>query len=152
MTPEPDARRTAIILWGALLSGCLAFFGVAAYLRASGAMEHATVPPALGLLALGLSVALLAASFAVPRRLAPGGPPETVARVRLLVGWALREAAAMLGTTVWLVCGHVPALAAFVIAVAALAATAPTEARWRDALAAAGDRAPGGRQPGPAAR
>jgi F0F1-type ATP synthase membrane subunit c/vacuolar-type H+-ATPase subunit K len=138
--PSPDARRTTLVVWAAQLGGSLFFFAVAAFLRLGGQGPAAQPPELLDWLALALAVVLVAASFTVPGLVRPAtaASPEAVARTRLIVGWALREAAALLGTVVWLLSGDAKPLAGFAIGIAALAASIPTGDRWRGAVEAAG--------------
>jgi len=135
-----DDRRTTLVIWGAMLTGCLLFAGVATYVRSLGGMAGGRPPEVLGWLALALPVVLVAASFSIPSLFRPQGVPEGVARARLIVGWALREGGALLGAVVWLISGDAKALAGFAIAVTALAATPPTDGRWRAAVEAAGGK------------
>jgi hypothetical protein len=138
----PDARRTALVIWAAQLLGCAAFFAVAAYLRIGGQLSASRPADVLDWIALALPVLLVALSFTVPGLLPPpaGASPEAFARTRLILGWALREGAALFGTVVWLLSGDVKPLAAFAIGFAALAASVPTADRWRGAVEAAGGR------------
>ena len=135
-----DHRRTVLVIWAALLGGCVAFFAVAAFLRSSGQLPASEPIELLDWLALALPVLLVALSFTIPGllRAPPGVAPELFARSRLIVGWALREGAAIFGTVVWLLSGDAKALAGFAIGVAALAASIPTEDRWRGAVEASG--------------
>ncbi len=138
--PTLDARRITQLIWAAQLGGCLLFLGVAGLLRTMGGMGLAPQPDVLLWLGLVLPVSFVAASFVVPALVRPAGEPEAVARTRLIVGWALREGAALFGTVVWLLSGDGRALAGLAIGLAALAATMPTEARWRAEVEAAGGK------------
>lgn len=140
MPPALDDRRTTLVIWGAILAGCLMFAGVATYVRAQGGMAGDGPPEVLGWLALALPVVLVAASFSIPALVRPQGAPGAAARTRFIVGWALREGGAFFGLVVWLIGGDAKALAGFAIALTALAATPPTAGRWRAAVEAAGGK------------
>jgi hypothetical protein len=148
MTPASESGRpVTFVIWGALLTGCAIFLGVASYLRGTGQLGGDPAPELLPWLGLGLAAAAVAASFVVPGlvRGPPGLDAVGIARARLVVGWALREGAALVGITFWLISGDGKALAAAAIGLAALAAAMPTAERWRAAIEAAGgkpDRSP----------
>lgn len=137
MSPSSDAaRRIALVIWAALLGGCVAFLAVGAFLRAGGQLGGAPAPEILPWTALALGVVLVALSFVVPRLVGgrSGASPEDVARTRFIVGWALRESATLLGTLAWAVSGDAKGLAAAAIGLASLAATMPSAERWSDAV------------------
>jgi hypothetical protein len=140
MPVDPDPRRIVLVIWAVLLGGCLSFLAVASYMRSAGMVRPSDLPELLAWIALGFGVLLVALSFTVPGQLRPlaGATPEVLARSRLIVAWALREGAALFGMVVWLLSGDAKALAAFAIGFAALAATPPTEDRWRGTVEASG--------------
>jgi hypothetical protein len=138
--PTLDARRTTQIIWGAQLGGCLLFLGVAVFLRSTGQVGLEPRPELLGWLGLALPVVLVAASFSVPSLVRPSGGAEAAARTRLVVGWALREGAALAGIVMWLLTGDGKAMGGLASGLAALAATLPTADRWRLAVEAAGGK------------
>ena len=70
-----DDRRTTLVIWGAMLTGCLLFAGVATYVRSLGGMAGGRPPEVLGWLALALPVVLVAASFSIPSLFRPQGGP-----------------------------------------------------------------------------
>jgi hypothetical protein len=147
MPTSPDPRRIALAIWAAQLGGCVLVLAVAAFLRAGGQLKAEAPPEIADWLALGLAAVLLAMSFTVPALVRPpsGTSPEGAVRTRFILAWALREAAALFGAVVWLLSGDAKPLAGFALGIAALAASMPTEDRWRTALEAAGGSA--GRPP-----
>ncbi len=125
---EPGAlRRTALIVWGALLGGSVLFLGVAVLLRPR--LTSSNPSRALALMLAALSLAAAVASFFIPR-LVRGGPrstPGSTALTRLTARAAACEASVLLGAFGYLVNGEPIALACAGAGVLAFLAAFPRE-------------------------
>ncbi len=122
-------RRTAVLLWAAMLIVPFAFLGVAL-----GARDHAA--PGLAAPLLGLAAAASAVNVALawllPPRLGPARARdgEPVAFTRVLVSLALCEAAALAPVVASIVAPDPRLLAVLAADVAALLALYPSARRW----------------------
>jgi hypothetical protein len=131
-------RRTATLLWAAMLVVPFAFLGVALTV----AHDHAApalAGPILALAALA-SAANVVLAWALPPRLGPARARDrdAVAFTRVLVSLALCEAAALAPVVALVVTNDRRLLALLAAGVAALAALYPSDRRW-EALRPQGD-------------
>jgi hypothetical protein len=147
---QQSPRRTATILWAAVLVGPTAFLGVALYvvfgLREGAGLGTALPEPALLGVSSAISVITVALSWLwavrmrvrapppgapAPARPAPYPPgPEADAVTRLIVACALCESGALASVIVFLVTGSLLALASYALSWFALAAHFPGERHW----------------------
>lgn len=131
-----DVRRTAYVIWGALLLGPLAFAVIASQvgpgLRAPGEQPLEI----LAQLSLAFAVASVLGSRVLPRllRLQPGLPPEQVALTRNIIALALCEGAALFGLVAWMITGSEWGVVAAAMGIAGLVSCFPGDARWRSLL------------------
>jgi hypothetical protein len=124
-------RRTATLIWAALLGTPLLFLGVAA-----GVSEEAYAPrlaEPLFWLAVAGSALNVALSRVLPPRLGPGRATdrEAVAFTRLLVGLALCDAAAMAPIVAYMITRDPRLLAVLALDVVAYLLLYPSGPRWQ---------------------
>jgi hypothetical protein len=122
-------RRAALTAWAAMLVLPFLFLGVAAGVR-WGRAEAGQVE-----LLFWLTVAVSAFDIALSRLLPPRIGPlragrEATAVARLLVAWALCEAAALFPLVTWIITGDPRLLGVFAVDMLALVTLYPSEARW----------------------
>ncbi len=144
MTPQ-SPRIVATLIWGALLTGPTVFLGVALYLvfglrGGAGLGEQADAGVLVGFsLALAIVTVSLSWLWAIrmrirsgPRRGAGALPPgpESDAVARLTVSSALCEGGAIFAVVVFLLTGHLVALASYAVCWLALAAHFPGDRHW----------------------
>jgi hypothetical protein len=133
-------RRTVTLVWAALLA--------TPFLFAAVAFVHARPPRSPGLvgpvfwLAVAASALNVALSRFLPARLGPraANDGDAVAFARLLVAFALCEAAAMAPLVAFMVTRDPRLLAVVAVDVLALALLYPTDRRWEQARPGAGAR------------
>ncbi len=124
-------RRAALVVWAAMLVTPLAFMAVAATQR--WGLDTRDVAGLLFWLAVGASAFNIALSRFLPPRLGPfRAGSEATAFTRLLVGWALCEAAALFPLVVWIVSGDPRLLGVCLVNLIALLTLYPSDARWED--------------------
>ena len=141
MTARPDAtRRAAALAWVAMLVVPFFFMALAAASRRDGGGPGATT--FLFWLTVGTSAVLVVLSRALPERLGPfrSGRAAT-AFARLLVAWALCEAAALFPLVAWIVTGDPRLIGVFGVDLLALVLLYPSDHRW-ESLAPPHDLAP----------
>lgn len=136
-------RRAARFIFTALLLGPFAFLAVARTIGPAGA-------PRPSALVLWTSVAATALSIALSRALPPrvraaGASDEAIAFVRLLLAWAVCDAAILFPLVAHVVTADPWLLGVAAIGLLALVLLAPTEARWRAALVDVVEEATSGR-------
>jgi len=122
-------RRAAIFVWGSLLVVPFFFMAMADLFRWGNAR------PELVDLLFWLTVAASAFNIALSRFLPPRLGPfragrEATAFTRLVVAWALCEAAALFPLVVWIVSGDMRLLGVCVVDLLALVILFPSDARW----------------------
>jgi hypothetical protein len=140
--PPPSSRRAAKLVWTTLLVLPLAFLAVVSGLRApgSGASELATM---LFWIAIAASAFDLALSRLLPPRLRPSASGrEAVVFSRLLVSWALCEAAALFPLVAFILTGDPRLVGVFAVDLAALVLLYPSDARWESLAPEAAPGAP----------
>lgn len=135
MDRSPE-RRTAVMIWGALVAGPALFLVVALALPLAGEPAHGVAQPLL-LVLTGLVVVEVPLSWlwAIRARVVgkPGAEPMSVeeqARTRLIIAAALCEGAALFAVVVFMVTRDLRALALFAIAFAALVSHFPGDRHW----------------------
>lgn len=145
--PALPSRRTAVIIWGALLAGVIGFSVVAA-VAGPNVRRGATgegLGQVLGAVAACMALTCLVVSIALPprlRRFPAGTPPDGVALTRTIVASALNEGAALFAVVAWMVTGSPWPLAALAVSLAGLLLAFPSQGRW----ARLGGSVPGARQ------
>ncbi len=127
-------RRTAMLVWVALLILPLAFTGVALNVARDVIAPHLVQP--VFWLALGASALNVVLSRALPARLGPAraSDRDAVAFTRLLVGLSLCEAAAMAPLVAYMISRDPRLLGMLALDLAALTLLFPSEARWTQLL------------------
>jgi hypothetical protein len=122
-------RRAAVLVWGSLLVVPFFFLAVASQFRwGRDPREAAGLLFWLTVLASAFNIAL---SRFLPQRLGPfRAGREATAFTRLVVAWALCEAAALFPLVVWIVSGDPRLLGVFVVDLLALLTLFPSDARW----------------------
>ena len=150
--PLPSLRRTAVIIWGALVFGVAVFTGVALAVPAGRPMggEFAAL---LLLVALGMAVLSVGLSFWLPRRIRPAGAvatPDQLALARTVIASALCEGPALFGLMGLMVTRDPSLLLPYALSLAALLAHFPGAARWERLGGGAGSGEKGPRPGGPA--
>jgi len=122
-------RGAATAVWGATVVLPFFFMAVADSAR-WGAVRPETTTPLFWLTVLVSAVAI-AASRLLPPRLGPfHAGAEATAFTRLLVGWALCEAAALFPMVAWIVAGDLRLIGVFGVDVLALVLLFPSDHRW----------------------
>jgi hypothetical protein len=129
---EQDLRKTATIIWGALLAGLITFMAVASIARPTLAVTDPGMLMVLTLVANALAVVQVAASRLVPRfmKRREGVTPDQHALTRTIVAAALCDGAGLFCVVVWMVTGTQWIYAALGLALLGLAACYPGEGRW----------------------
>jgi hypothetical protein len=122
-------RRLALVIWGAMMLVPLLFLAVADAVRWPSPLGADT-----GLL-FGVTLAASALFISLAHLLPPSLPsssagPGATVLVRMLVGWALCEAAALFPLMAWIVTGDQRLLGVCAVDLAALLTLFPREARW----------------------
>jgi len=147
-------RRTAVVVWAAMVAGLVLLLGVAAALGPS--MQAQTDPDLAETLVavLGLvSAGSLIASRVVPRWVkAPAGQADQAALARNMIACALCDGGALFAVVVWMLTGSPLALALLLLPLAGLLSCWPGEARWAALGGAAASPPRGFGPPGPGAR
>jgi len=122
-------RRAAILVWGSLLVVPFFFLAVASQVR--WGRDQRDVADLLFWLTLVASAFNVGLSRFLPPRLGPyRSGPQATAFTRLLVAWALCEAAALFPLVVWIVSGDPRLLGVCLVDLLALATLYPSDARW----------------------
>jgi F0F1-type ATP synthase membrane subunit c/vacuolar-type H+-ATPase subunit K len=122
-------RGAATAVWGATVVLPFFFMAVADSAR-WGAVRPETTTPLFWLTVLVSAVAI-AASRLLPPRLGPfHAGAEATAFTRLLVGWALCEAAALFPMVAWIVAGDLRLIGVLAVDVLALVLLFPSDHRW----------------------
>ncbi|ACG71823.1 conserved hypothetical protein [Anaeromyxobacter sp. K] len=135
MDRSPE-RRTAAMIWGALVAGPALFLVVALALPLAGDPAPGIVQPLLlVLVALVLVEVPLSWLWAVRARLVGKAGGEAInveeqARTRLIIAAALCEGAALFAVVVFMVTRDLRALALFAIAFAGLISHFPSDRHW----------------------
>jgi hypothetical protein len=121
-------RRAATLAWGSMLVVPFFFLALADSARWSGA-PSAAAP--LFWVTVAVSALNVVLSRALPPRLGPfRAGREATAFGRLLVAWALCEAAALFPLVAWIVCGDPRLIGVFGADLLALVLLYPSDARW----------------------
>lgn len=130
-------RRTATLIWAALLATPF-LFGAVAWVFARAPRSEAIVEPVFWL-AVAASALNLALSRVLPPRLGPAAAEDrdAVAFTRLLVAFALCDAAALAPLVAFMVTRDVRLLGLVAVDVFALVLLFPSDARWERLLPAA---------------
>jgi hypothetical protein len=147
-------RRTAVVVWAAMVAGLVLLLGVAAAL---GPAMQAQADPELGetlVAVLGLvSAGSLIASRVVPRWVkVPAALADQAALPKQLIACAFCDAGALFAVVVWMLTGSPLALALLLLPLAGLLSCWPGEARWAALGGAAASPPRGFGPPGPGAR
>ncbi len=149
--PPPSLRRTAVVIWGALLGGVAIFTGVALAVPA-GRPVGGELAALLLLVALGMAVLSVGLSFWLPRRIRPAGAvatPDQLALTRTVIASALCEGPALFSLVGLMLARDASMLLPYLLSLGALLAHFPGAARWeRLGAGAAGQQGP--RPGGPA--
>ncbi len=126
--PAPVTRRAATFVWTSMLVVPLAFMAIA-FDAKSPRVPQATA--ALFWLAIAVSALNLTLSRLLPPRLGSASSDRaTVAFTRLLVAWALCEAAALAPLVVFILTRDSRLLGLLAVDLLALVLLCPTDARW----------------------
>ena len=127
------ARRTALIIWGALFAGVVIFAAVATVVGPNFWPQGGQIADLLAWVALGMALVMLPVSRVVPSRIkaTPGAPPEALAVARTIVASALNEGAGLFAGIAWMLGGRTLALVALAIALSGLLLAFPSTARWQ---------------------
>jgi hypothetical protein len=125
-------RRTAVVIWSALVGGVATFTGVALVVPLGRPMD-----PELGsvllLVALAMAVVSVVVSFWIPRRIKPGGAvvtPDQLALTRTVIAGALCEGPALFALVGLMVTRDASMFLPYVLSLGALLAHFPGAARW----------------------
>jgi hypothetical protein len=122
-------RGAATAAWGSMVVLPFFFMAVADSARWGAARPETTTP--LFWLSVAVSVVAIAASRVLPPRLGPfRAGVEATAFTRLLVAWALCEAAALFPLVAWIVAGDHRLIGVFGVDVLALVLLFPSDHRW----------------------
>ncbi len=136
------SRRAATFVWASMLVLPLAFAWVAFGVR--DAPDAGGLAATLFWIAAAVSAVNLVLSRALPPRLRQGSSdPAAVAFTRLLVAWALCEAAALAPVVAFILTRDPRLLGLLGVDLLALALLYPGDARWESVLPAAAGRAQG---------
>ena len=123
------SRRAALFVWVAMLVVPFFFLAVAAKVR--WGEDRRDVAGLLFWLTVVASAFNIALSRILPPRLGPFRTGrEATAFTRLLVAWALCEAAALFPLVVWIVSGDARLLGVCLLDLVALVTLYPSDARW----------------------
>ncbi len=147
-TPALGFRRTAYVIWGALLFGVLTFAAVAAFVGPSFRQSGEPAPLFLADLSVALAVVGVLASRIVPSQMRPrpgAEDPDALAMSRNIVASGLCEGTGLFGVITWMLTGSERSVLAIAIAVAGILACFPSDSRWRSLVpATTGQRGPSG--------
>jgi hypothetical protein len=135
-------QRAAMLVWGAMLVVPFFFMALADTARWGGDRAGATA--LLFWLTVAVSVLHIGLSRTLPPRLGPfrAGREATIL-ARLLVAWALCEAAALFPLVAWIVTGDERLIGVFAVDLLALLLLYPSDHRW-ERLAPANEPPSGG--------
>jgi phosphotransferase system glucose/maltose/N-acetylglucosamine-specific IIC component len=127
--PVTITRRAATLVWTALLVVPFSFLALAATVRWSAARSEAG--PAAFWIAVAVAALNVTLSRVLPGRLRPSqaGRQATVF-ARLVVAWALCEAAALFPLVAWIVTGDPRLVGVFAVGLLALLLLYPSDHRW----------------------
>lgn len=135
MDRSPE-RRTAVIIWGALVAGLAVFLAVAFAVPLAGEPAPGIASPLL-MVVTGLVLVEVPLSWLWAIRIRPvakpGAPAVTLekhALTRLIVAGAMCEGGALFAVVVFMVTRDARALAPFAIAFVALLAHVPSDRHW----------------------
>jgi drug/metabolite transporter (DMT)-like permease len=128
--PVSAARRVARVVWTSLVFLPVAFLAVAFAVRPGGSES-----PALTALLFWIAITGSAFDIALSRLLPPGlgsasTSADTVTFTRLLVAWALCEAAALFPLVAFIVTRDPRLLGVFAVDLLALVLLYPSDLRW----------------------
>lgn len=130
--PQPSLRRTAVVIWAALVGGVAIFTGVALLVPLGRPVE-----PELGavilLVALGMAVLSVGLSFWIPRRMRPSGAvvgPDQLALTRTVIAAALCEGPALFALVGLMISRDPSLLLPYALSLGALLLHFPSAARW----------------------
>lgn len=125
-------RRTALIIWSALVAG-VATFGIVGTVVGPGVRRNGAAPELLVWVSLGLTAVTFVLSRVLPGKLqmVPGATPDAMAVSRTIVASALNEGAALFAIIVWMIGGYVVVLIPLAISVVGLLLAFPSETRWQ---------------------
>ncbi len=128
-----SARRTALIIWGALSAGVVIFALVATAVGPRFWPQGQEIGDVLASLALGMALVMLPVSRVVPSQIkpTPGATPNALAISRTIVSSALNEGAGLFAGIAWMLGGRMLALVALAISLAGLLLAFPSAARWQ---------------------
>ena len=131
--PAPS-RRSALIVWAALLVGVLLFAAVATVV---GPEVRQGVPEDLAILvwiALALAIVNFLLSRILPGRMKTAAvqTPDGIAMARMIVAAALNEGAALFCIVAWMLVGQPLVLVPFAVSILGLLLAFPSESRWRE--------------------
>ena len=122
-------RGAATAAWGSMVVLPFFFMAVADSARWGAVRAETTTP--LFWLTVAVSAVAIAASRLLPPRLGPfHAGAEATAFTRLLVAWALCEAAALFPMVAWIVAGDLRLIGVLGIDVLALVLLFPSDHRW----------------------
>jgi hypothetical protein len=123
------SHRVAVVVWGSMLLVPFFFLAVAAQHR--WGHDPREVAGLLFWLTVAASAFNIALSRLLPPRLGPfRAGREATAFTRLVVAWALCEAAALFPLVVWIVSGDPRLLGVCAVDLVALLTLYPSDARW----------------------
>ncbi len=145
-------RRTAVVIWSALVGGVATFTGVALVVPLGRPMDP-ELASVLLLVALATAVLSVGLSFWVPRRMRPAGAvvaPDQLALTRTVIAGALCEGPALFALVGLMVTRDASMFLPYALSLGALLAHFPGATRWE--RLGAGARSPGAPpEPGAAA-
>ncbi|HEU4382193.1 MAG TPA: hypothetical protein VFR85_01720 [Anaeromyxobacteraceae bacterium] len=142
--PTPSLRRTAVVIWGALVGGVAIFTGVA-LLVPLGRTEDPELAAVLLLVALGMAALSVGLSFWLPRRIRPAGAvttPEQLALTRTVIAGALCEGPALFALVGLMMARDASMLLPWLLSLGALLAHFPSASRWERLGAGASGEGP----------
>jgi hypothetical protein len=125
-------RRTALIIWSALVAG-VAMFAIVGTVVGPEVRRNGAAPELLVWVSLGLTVVTFILSRIVPGRMRPvsgGASPDAMGVSRTIVAAALNEGAALFAIVVWMVGGFVVVLVPLTVSAVGLLLAFPSETRW----------------------
>ncbi len=141
----PSLRRTAVVIWAALVSG-VAVFTAVALLVPLGRPSDPELATVILMVALGMALLSVGLSVWLPRRIRPGGAvvtPDQLALTRTVIAGSLCEGPALFALVGLMIARDVSLLLPYALSLAALLGHFPGAARWeRLGAGAAGGGAP----------
>jgi hypothetical protein len=146
-------RRTAVVIWSALVGGVAIFTAVALMIPLGRPMDPELAAMLL-LVALGMAVLSVGISFWIPRRLRPGGAvvtPDQLALTRTVIAGALCEGPALFALVGLMVTRDASMFLPYALSLGALLFHFPSARRWERLGAGATAGGPGGPAGGTAA-